>query len=181
MDMLSHCYMSVIWDKNHVWQAWISKQTMIWPWTSPQTCSAVTLDIGTNRLKIQGPHQWCSGSGPRMMIPGWIWYASILLVLYETWTMSDRGESSHRPPHDLQLHPRHTQLLPWILEEPRAWTMLLISGVVVHGWWHRYGYAIAPLYECSMRHGICLTGFYNFARVVTDKWYGLQGWLPTGV
>ena len=87
MDMLSHCFMSVIWGMHHVWQ----------------------------------------------------------------------GCTTHRPQHDHQLHPRHAQLLPWF-SEPRAWTIDLIGGVVVQGWWRRYGYAIPPFYECCLRHGPYLTG-----------------------
>ena len=71
--------------------------------------------------------------------------------------MFDRGGSPPRPHHDLQLHPRHAQLLPWI-SEPRAWTMDLISGIVVQWWWCRYGYGIPPYHEYHMRHGSCLTG-----------------------
>ena len=46
--------------------------------------------------------------------------------------------------------PDMLSLLPWFLE-PRAWTMDLISGVVVQGWWYMCGYAIPLFYECYMR------------------------------
>ena len=36
--------------------------------------------------------------------------------------------------------------------------MYLISGVMVQGWCHRYGYDIQLLYGCYMRHGPRLTG-----------------------
>ena len=39
-----------------------------------------------------------------------------LWVLYQLWTMFDRGGSTHIPHHDLKLHPRHAQLLPWFSE-----------------------------------------------------------------
>ena len=91
--------------------------------------------IGKNSSLNHVPRQWCIHSGPRLMIPGWIWYATTLLELYEACTTYDRGGPPHRPWHDLQLHPSHTtQLLPWILEETSTWTMLLISGVVVQEW-----------------------------------------------
>jgi len=80
-----------------------------------------------------------------MMPQAWIYYPTVWWVLYESWTTSDsRGGSPHIPWHDSKLNTRHTQLLSWILE-PRAWTMDLISGVVVQWWWETYGYAI-PLF-----------------------------------
>ena len=105
-----------------------------------QTYSIVTLDIGTKRLN-HVPHQWCSY--PRVMMQAEVSYPTILWMLHEAWTMSDVIGSSHRQRQDLQLHPIHTHLLPKILET-RAWTMDLISGVVVQEWWRRYGYAIQP-------------------------------------
>ena len=39
--------------------------------------------------------------------------------------------------------------------------MLIISGVMVQGWWHRYGCDIQPFYKCYMRHGPCLIGVYH--------------------
>ena len=68
-------------------------------------------------------HQWCGG--PIMMTQVWIRYASVLWVLYETCTTPGRGKSPHRLHHDLQIHARHTQLSPWILEL-RFWTMDII-------------------------------------------------------
>ena len=88
-------------------QAWISKQTMSWPPTTTRICSDVTLHIRTKSLH-HGTHQWCSHCGLSMMIPGCIWYATVLWVLYEAWTLSDRGGSPHRLRHSLQLHPWHT-------------------------------------------------------------------------
>ena len=85
------------------------------------------------------PHQWCSD--PRMMIHVCICYPTVLWVLYAAWTMSERGELSHTPLNDLQLHPWHAQLLPWFSDR-RSCTMYLISGIVVQGWWYMYGYAI---------------------------------------
>ena len=150
--------MSVVWCMGHVWQAWISKQTTAWLPTTPQTCSAVTLDIGIKSFLNHGPHQWYSDSSPRMMIARWIWHPTILRVVYKAWTTSDRERSPHWPHHYLKLHPIYTQLLPCILEGPRAWTTDLVSSIAVQGWWHSYIYTIPPFYECCMRHGPHLTG-----------------------
>ena len=40
----------------------------------------------------------------------------------------------------------------------RARTMSLIRGVMAHGGWYIYGYAITLFHECYMRHGLHLTG-----------------------
>ena len=115
IDMLSHCFMSDIWVIDYVWQRWIPPQTIAWPPTVPQTYSAVvTLNIGTKKNLNHGPHQWCSGL--RTMMQVWICYPTVIWVLYESWTTSDRGGSPHRPQHNHKLYPRHTQLLPWKLE-----------------------------------------------------------------
>ena len=98
---------------------WICYPTVIWVlyevWTTspiPQTCSAVILGFVTKSLN-HGRHQWCSG--PRMMIQVGICYTTVIWVLYEACTTSDRDRSPHRPLYNLELHPRHAQLLPWIL------------------------------------------------------------------
>ena len=95
--------------------------------------------------------------GPMTMTQVWIFYPIISGVLYESWTTSDRGGSPHRLPHDHKLHPWYTQMLPWILE-PRSWTMVLISGIVVQGWWHSYGFGISLFHDCYMSHELHLTG-----------------------
>ena len=154
MDMLSHCFMSVIWVMKYVWHGWITLQTTTWPQTTPQTCSTVTLDIGTKSLN-NDPHQWCSG--PMIMMQVWIYYPTISWVLYQSWSTSARGGSPHKPHHDHTLHPRHAQLLPWI-SEWRAWIMVLISGIVVQEWWCRYEYTILPFHEFYMKHGPPLIG-----------------------
>ena len=133
--------MSVVWGMDHIWQAWIASQTTAWSLTTVRTYSAVTLDVGTRSLNHR-PHQWYSGL--RMMVQIWICYRTILWVLCEVWTISDRFGSPHRLRHDLQLLPWHTQLLPCILEPRASWTMYLISCVVVQGWWHSYRYFIPP-------------------------------------
>ena len=70
--------------------------------------------------------------------------------------MSNMDVSPHRPRHDLQLHPGHDQLLPWILES-RAWTMDLVGSVVGHVWRHSYGHGIPTFYECYVSHELRLT------------------------
>ena len=55
------------------------------------------------------PHQCYSG--PRMMIYVWICYPAVLLVLYEACSTYDRGKSRHRLKDDLQIYPRHAQVL----------------------------------------------------------------------
>ena len=77
MDMLSYCFICVIWGMDHVWQGWVTPPTTAWPPTTPQTCSAVTLLFGTKSLN-HGSCQWCSG--PRMMIYVWIYYPTVLWV-----------------------------------------------------------------------------------------------------
>ena len=128
----------------------------IMTFNTPQTYSAIILDIRTKRSN-RGPHQWCSG--PRMKTQVCIYYATILWVWYEACTTSDRGGSPHTSWHDLQLNPIHTQLLTCILE-PRTKSLNHVSRQwcsdprmimqVLH--------AIPPLYECYVRHGPCLTG-----------------------
>ena len=145
---------------DHVWHAWISKQTMSWPPITPRSYSDVTLHIWTKSLNHR-PHQWYSGSALRIMMPGWICHATILSGLFEACTMSGILGSPHIRWHDLQLHHRHAQLLPYTLEGPRVWIMDLVSGVVVQWWWHRYGYAIPLFHECDMMHGPCLTCLYQ--------------------
>ena len=152
--MPSHRPRSVIWGMDHIWHGWITPQTTTWLLTTPRPYSAVTLDIGTKSFN-NDPHQWYSV--PIIIMQVWIYYPTTLGVLYEAWTMYDRGGSSHLLPHDHKLYPRHAQVLPWILE-PRAWTMVLISGVVVQGWWCRYKYTIPPFYECYISHGPRLIG-----------------------
>ena len=119
--------------------------------------SAVTLDVGTNILN-HVPCQWYSGT--RMITYELIWYHTILWVLYKAISMSDTLGSLNGALHDLQLHLRHAQMLPWILEQG-VWVMLLVSGIVVQWWWHRDGYGMQPFYEYSMRYGPCLTGMHH--------------------
>ena len=113
-------------------------------------------DLGWQPIKSlnQAPHQWCSGT--MIMTHVWICYPTVIWVLYEAWTISDRGGSPHTPLDDLQLHLRHAQLLPRF-SKSRSWTVDLSSIVVVQGCSRMYGYAIPLLYECYMRHGPYLT------------------------
>ena len=126
-------------------------QTTTQPPIASNTCSTVTL-LGVGKKSLNNiPHQWCSD--PMRMIHVWICYSTVLLVLYEAWIISDRGETPHRPQYDIQLYPGHAQLLTWPSEK-RAWTMYLISGVVVQGKSYMYGCAILLFYEWYMRHGL---------------------------
>ena len=45
-----------------------------------------------------------------------------------------------------------------IFLEPRAWSMHLISGIMVQGWWYLYGYAIPLFYDYYMTQRKHLTG-----------------------
>ena len=90
------------------------------------------------------------------MIHIWIWYPTVLWVLYETWTMSDRGGSPHRPQDYIQLHTGNTCLLPWI-QKKRVRTMYLSCGLGVQWWWYLHSYSISLLYECSNRYWPHLT------------------------
>ena len=146
--------MSIILCMDHVWQGWITPYTNEWPPTMPRESSPVTLVLSPMSLN-HAPHQCYSGS--MRMIHVWICYLTVLLMLYEAWTTSDRGRSPHRPYHDLQLHPVHVQLLPWFSDK-RACVIYPISPIVAQGRWHRYEYAIPLFYECYMRHGPHLTG-----------------------
>ena len=89
MDMLSHCFICVIWDTDQVWQGQTTIYITSWPPTTPQT-----------------------------------WPSVVTLVLGNT----------------------------------RAWTMHLISDIVVKWWWSMYGYYIPLFYEYYIRYGACLTG-----------------------
>ena len=110
MDMLFYCFMSVLCSMVFIWQGWITSQTTAWPPITPRTCSAVTLSFGKESLN-NVPHQRCSDR--TKIINLFICYPTVLWVLYEDCITCDRGESPHRPQHDLQLHPGHAQLLPW--------------------------------------------------------------------
>ena len=60
--------------------------------------------------------------------------------------MSGKVGEPYIPHHNLQVHPKHAQLLCCLLE-PQAWTMYLISTVVVQGWIFMYVYAIPQLFR----------------------------------
>ena len=143
-----------------LYESWSMSDSCGWPYRPhhdhklSQTLLVVTLYIGSKSLN-NDPNQWYSNL--RRILQVWICYPTISWVCYESWSTFDRGGSSHRPPHDYKPHLRDAQLLPWIFK-PRAWTMLIISGAVVQGWWFRYGYGIPPVHDCYMSHEICLPG-----------------------
>ena len=93
MDVICHCYMSVIWDMDHVWQGWLATQTTSWSGTTPQTYSATTLGFVTKSLQHR-PHQWCSCLG--MMIPIWTYHPTDLWVWYVACITSNRVGSLHK-------------------------------------------------------------------------------------
>ena len=81
MNMLSLCFMSVIWGIDHVQHVWITLHTTSWPQTAPQICSAVTLVLGSKSLN-HAPHQCCSGQ--RIMMHVLICYPTVPWELYYT-------------------------------------------------------------------------------------------------
>ena len=143
--MPAHCFMSVIWGMDHVWQGWITPHTIVWPHNTPWVYSAATL-VFRNKSLINVHHQSCGG--PRKMIHVWICYPTVLWVSYEALTTSDMCGPPHIPQHDHKLHAGHA-LLHWLLD-PRAWTMHITSGAVVRGKWYMYGYANPLFYECNI-------------------------------
>ena len=117
MDMLSNCYVSVLWGMYHVWQGLITTHTTRRPQTTPQICSAVMLGFVTRSFLNHGPHQWCSGQ--MMMIHVCTCYPTHLWVLYEACTMSVRGGSTDIPPYDPQLHPDMLSCYPGYWNQER--------------------------------------------------------------
>ena len=152
--MLSHSFESVTWGMKNFWWGWATPYTASQPPTTPKTCWAIMLSLGTASLN-HVPHHWCSG--PRMNIHVRMCYPTVLWMLYEAWATSDRVGQPHILHHDLQLHSRHARLLRCLLE-PWTWTMHLISSIVVQGQLSMYGNAIPLFCECYIRHGKYLTG-----------------------
>ena len=152
------CHPTVLWALYTIWITchrgdYTTPHITKWPPTAPQKWSDVTLVFGLKSLN-HAPHQWCSD--PRMMIHGWIYYPTVLWLLYDACTTSDSGESPHIPLNNLWLNPGHAQLIPWFLDS-RAWTVHLTSGEVVQGWGYMYGYAIPLFNGYYMKHEPCLT------------------------
>ena len=126
-----------------------------------------TLLFGTMSLNY-ALHQWYSC--PRVMIHVCICYPTVLWVIYEAWSTSDRERQTHLPHHDLQLHSGYAHLLHWFLES-RDWTMHLISGIGVQGRLFICGNAISLFWECYMRHEIRLVGVgYPIYRITTSNY-----------
>ena len=84
-------------------------------------------------------------------------FMSVIWGMDNIW---QRDGSPHRPWHDLQLHPKHTQLLPWILEPRASSIMLFISGVV----------------GARMMTQVCILGVHHSMSVLWDINYVWQGW-----
>jgi len=175
--MLSHHFMSIISVIKYGCQGWIIPQTKLWSHTTTKTYLAVTLNIGTKSLD-HGPRHWYWG--PRTITQVWKCYPTISWVLYEECNTSNGCRSPPRLQYDHKLHPGHNQLLPWILE-PRAWTMDLISGIVVQGWWCMYGYGIPLFHECYMSHAPYLTGMDHLPEHTMTSNYSLDilSWYPS--
>ena len=155
MDILSHCFMRVLWCLYHVWQGESSHKQKHDLQLHQRHAQLLHWVLKTKSLN-NVPHQWCSG--PRMLIHVWICYSTVLWVLYETWTTYDRGESPHRPHHNSNYTKNMLSCYTAGFQKQRAWIMYLISGVVVQGCWYMYGYAILLYYECYMRYGSHLVG-----------------------
>jgi len=87
----------------------------------------------------------------------WICYFTVLLVLYEIWITSDMGESPTNHSMTFNYTPGMLSCYPGF-QKQRAWTVYIISDVVVQGCWYMYGYTIPLLYACYLRHGSHMTG-----------------------
>ena len=61
----------------------------------PRHAQAVTTLVFSPKNLNNVPHYWCSSQ--RMMIHIWICCPTVLWVLYDVWTTSDRGGSHHIP------------------------------------------------------------------------------------
>ena len=124
--------MTIIWGMHHIWQGYTTPHTTISPPTTPQTCSAVTLDIRTKSMDLI--------SGVRIMTHVWICCPIVLWVYYmryrphlmgvdqptnHSMTSNYTSGSPHRQQYQLQLYPIDAQLLPWFPEslnhEPHHW------------------------------------------------------------
>ena len=107
-------------------------------------------------FRNQEPRSWTMYliSGPMIMTRVWICYPIVVWVLYDACATSDRGGSHQIPQHDLQLHPRHAQLLPWFWnQEVEPCT----SSVV---WWSKgndVGIAMLLYYCMSIIWGMLYT------------------------
>ena len=59
----------------------------------------------------------------------------------------------------------------YLVLDPRAWTMYLISDTVVQGWCCMYWYAIPLFYQCCMRHGQRLPGVNHLTyHIITSNY-----------
>ena len=93
-------------------------------------------------------------------------------MLYEVLTKSDRCGSP--TDHSIKFYCNQDMLrcCPGIVGWLRAWTMHIISGIVVQGWWYIYEYDIRLFHENYKRYGPrmiwvdlpidhCMTSNYN--------------------
>ena len=91
------------------------------------------------------------------MIPVWIYNPTDFGVLYEVWTICDRGGQPRRQYQDLQLHTLHS-LSVHRFNTDIAWTIPAGNSAMVQGQWYLYGHATAQTLECYVRHGKCVRG-----------------------
>ena len=161
MDMLSHCFMSVIWGMNYVWQRWITPQTTVWPQTTPRTCSAVTLDIGTKSLN----HAHLIRCAV-IVVQGWGYLDGYdMQPFYEFYMRHGPCLTGVYHPTDHSMNPNYT---PDMLRcYPGYWKNQELESCSSHQWctgpkmmthiWI-YGYSIPPFHECYIRHVPYLIG-----------------------
>ena len=50
------------------------------------------------------------------MIPVWVYYPTVLGVLYRAWKIYEPGGQPHRSQQDLQLHTPHSLVVQWFLK-----------------------------------------------------------------
>ena len=100
-------------------------------------------------------------------------YGYDVQLFYEYHTRHEPRLSVVDKHYHLQLHHRHAQIIPCILE-PRVWTMGLISGVMTQEWCTRYGCSILLFHECYKRHGPHLTWVDHSAAKSMTSYYTLD-------
>ena len=128
------CYPAVLWM---VYEAWTTSDRGESPHRPMHDLQLPQAELscypGLQKKNLNNvPHQFCSG--PRKMKQVWIWHSTVLWRLYKACTIFDRGESSHIPLHDLQLH---LVLLRWLIVW-RCCCWYFIDWLWC-GLWHRFG------------------------------------------
>ena len=116
------------------------------PPTAPETCSAVTLDIGAN-VVVQG---W------------WYMYGYNILLFHECY-MRHRPRligMNHHTDHCMTSNYTPASMLSCYpgFHNQEVEPCTSISGVVVQEWWYMYEYALSLSYECYLKYILCLPG-----------------------